>query len=181
MQPSIKILPNYTYEDYCLWEGRWEVIDGIAYAMSPAPVPRHQTISATLMAEFVNAIRKTNCKDCKVYNFIDFVIGEHTILQPDMLIVCKPINEKFLDFPPALVAEILSPSTAMKDRNNKFSIYQSQKIPYYLIIDIDKKQIEIYSLIDGKYELANFSEDGSFEFSFFDNCSASVSLAEIWN
>ncbi len=98
-----------------------------------------------------------------------------------MLVVCKPINEKFLDFPPALVAEILSPSTAMKDRNNKFSIYQSQKIPYYLIIDIDKKLIEIYSLINGKYELANFNEDKPFEFSFTDNCSASVSLSEIWN
>ena len=42
--------------------------------MSPAPVPRHQTISATLMAEVVIAIRKANCNDCKVYNFIDFVI-----------------------------------------------------------------------------------------------------------
>ncbi len=31
---AIKILPHYTYEDYCHWKGRWELIDGIPYAMS---------------------------------------------------------------------------------------------------------------------------------------------------
>jgi hypothetical protein len=34
---AVKLLPHYTYEDYCHWEGRWEVIDGISYAMIPAP------------------------------------------------------------------------------------------------------------------------------------------------
>ncbi|HSV11108.1 MAG TPA: hypothetical protein VLI68_10085 [Hanamia sp.] len=34
---AVKLLPHYTYEDYCHWEGRWEVIDGIPYAMIPAP------------------------------------------------------------------------------------------------------------------------------------------------
>jgi hypothetical protein len=27
-------VPNYRFEDYLAWEGRWELIDGIAYAMS---------------------------------------------------------------------------------------------------------------------------------------------------
>ncbi len=39
---AVKLLPYYTYEDYCRWEGRWELIDGIPFAMSPAPTPRHQ-------------------------------------------------------------------------------------------------------------------------------------------
>ena len=57
MGSAIKILPHYTYEDYCQWEGRWELIDGIPYAMSPAPTPHHQRIGANLITEFVNAIR----------------------------------------------------------------------------------------------------------------------------
>ncbi|MBN2825405.1 MAG: hypothetical protein JXQ76_08785 [Campylobacterales bacterium] len=32
---------RYTYEDYKEWEDRWELIDGVAYAMSPAPYPTH--------------------------------------------------------------------------------------------------------------------------------------------
>jgi hypothetical protein len=37
MSSSVKILPHYTYEDYCKWEGRWELINGIPHTMSPAP------------------------------------------------------------------------------------------------------------------------------------------------
>lgn len=44
MSSAIKILPHYTYEDYRQWERQWELIDGIPFAMSPAPTPRHQLI-----------------------------------------------------------------------------------------------------------------------------------------
>jgi hypothetical protein len=44
MAGAIKILPHYTYSDYEQWEGQWELIDGIPYAMSPLPVPKHQKI-----------------------------------------------------------------------------------------------------------------------------------------
>src|SRR5436190_426779 len=117
MSSAIKILPHYTYEDYRHWEGRWELIDGIPYAMSPAPIPLHQLVSANLIAMLYIALKKSNCKNCKVYDFIDIKVSEDTILQPDLSIVCKPITENFLDFPAALVVEILSPATALKDRN----------------------------------------------------------------
>ena len=38
-------LPNYTYDDYKNWEGNWEVIYGVPYAMSPAAMIKHQAIS----------------------------------------------------------------------------------------------------------------------------------------
>ena len=181
MHPAVKILPNYSYEDYCLWEGRWEVIDGIPYAMSPAPNPRHQMVAAALMGELRNSLKAANCKKCKVYDFIDYKVTEHTILQPDILIVCKPIEKNYLDFAPALVVEILSPATAMKDRNNKFTIYQSQKIPYYIIIDADKKEIEIYSMKDETYQRARFDADELYTFNFTNGCAAEVKMSEIWN
>ena len=127
MGNAVKILPHYTYEDYKQWEGRWELIEGVPYAMSPQPVPNHQRIAANLTSEFISALR--NCKKCAVYQPIDYKISEETILQPDMLIVCEPIYKKYLDFPPSLVVEILSPSTALKDRHTKFEIYQLQNIP----------------------------------------------------
>lgn len=34
-------LPYYTYDDYKSWEGRWELIHGIPYAMSPYPTLKH--------------------------------------------------------------------------------------------------------------------------------------------
>lgn len=58
MSSDIKILPHYTYDEYCQWEGRWELIEGIPYAMSPAPSPRHQWISANIKYELTGAIKK---------------------------------------------------------------------------------------------------------------------------
>ncbi len=49
MALSHKILPNYTYDDYSHWEGKWEIIEGIPYAMSPSPSPLHQRITAHLI------------------------------------------------------------------------------------------------------------------------------------
>lgn len=34
---TIQDIPHYTYQDYEKWEGDWELIRGIRYAMSPAP------------------------------------------------------------------------------------------------------------------------------------------------
>lgn len=181
MSSAIKILPHYTYEEYCQWEGRWEIIEGIPYAMSPAPSPRHQWISSNIKGEIRNSIKKSGCKICKVYDFIDIKVSEDTVLQPDAVVVCKEITNPFLDFPAALVVEILSPSTALKDRNNKFTIYQSQKIPYYIIIDVDKNEIEVYHLKEnGKYQLEKFSTDLPYTFYLDADCSADVVLDNIW-
>jgi hypothetical protein len=80
----VNILPHYTYEDYCLWEGRWEIIDGIPYAMSPAPSMRHQLITGNIIRELGNSVVDSKCcGNCKVYNFIDVKITEDTVVQPD--------------------------------------------------------------------------------------------------
>ena len=97
MSIAEKYRPYYTYEDYCQWEGRWELIGGMPYAMSPAPVPVHQSASVLLSFEFVKALK--NCKNCKLFQPLDWKIKEDTIVQPDLLIVCEKIEKKFLDFP----------------------------------------------------------------------------------
>lgn len=177
---AVKLLPYYTYDDYCHWEGRWELIDGIPFAMSPAPTPRHQWLVANIMFEFKSALKKSNCKNCKMYDFIDLKIDESTILQPDSSIVCKPITKKFLDFPPTLVVEILSPSTALKDRHTKFSIYEKFGIKYYMIVDEEKNEVEVYSLTDSKYALQPINTDSTFTFTLDDDCRIEILLRNIW-
>lgn len=181
MSSAIKILPYYTYEDYCKWEGRWEIIGGIPYAMSPAPSPRHQWVSSNIKYQLKDAIKKAGCKNCKVYDFIDIKVADDTVIQPDAIVVCKEITKGYLDFEAALVVEVLSPSTAMKDRNNKFYIYQSQKIPYYIIVDVDKNEIEIYHLDeDGKYQLDKTAPSGYYTFVMESGCEANVLITDIW-
>lgn len=174
MSIAEKYRPHYTYDDYRLWEGKWELIGGIPYAMSPAPNKRHQWIASRLTILFGNAL--FDCKQCKIYQPIDWKITEDTVVQPDLTIVCKPFNNiNFLDFPPSLVVEILSTSTAQKDRREKFELYESQEVKYYLIIDPSFKKAEVFELVNKKYKAATINHS-SFIFSIDDDCKADILL-----
>lgn len=178
MSIAAKYRPYYTYEDYCQREGRWELIEGMPYAMSPATVPDHQRVCVRLCLRLEQALE--HCKKYKVYLPIDWKITEDTIVQPDILVVCKPINKKFLDFAPVLVVEILSPSTASKDRGEKMELYQSQKVKYYLIVDPKFKKIEIYQFVNNQYHSVAINPDQhAFIFEEAD-CKLEVDLLNIW-
>lgn len=178
MSNAVKILPHYTYEDYVQWEGKWELIEGIPFAMSPAPTPRHQIIANTLGALFYLSMK--NCKQCKVAQAIDFKIAEDTVLQPDLSVLCRPANKKYIDFPPALVVEILSPSTSLKDRHTKYNLYQQQGIPFYLIVSPDTEETEVYALENGTYALKQKGGGFTYTFPFEHDCSAAIDFSEIW-
>lgn len=177
MSNAVRILPHYTFEDYKRWAGKWEIIYGLAYDMSPTPAPKHQKIASHLDRLFGNALDTVSCK-CTIYQPLDLKISEETILNPDLLIVCKPIEKLYLDFPPELVVEILSPSTRLKDLHSKFDIYENFGIKYYVIVDPDDQSIKVFFLSEsGKYEeLKTYP----YTFSFPDTCEISVELKKIW-
>jgi Uma2 family endonuclease len=180
MSSAEKILPHYTYKDYCQWEGRWEVIDGIPYAMSPAPTPKHQKVASKIKTRLTVAIENANCKECEVYDFMDYLIEEDTILQPDGLVVCGEIEKKYLDFAPKLVVEVLSPSTALKDRHTKFNIYKEKGVLYYLMANVEKDILEIYHLVNREYVLQSLNADGSYDFEYEKDCVAKTVLKTIF-
>ena len=147
--------------------------------MSPLLIPIHQKVNGNLYSNFEIALKKS-CKDCKAYLPIDWKIKESTILKPDLLIVCQKIEKKYLDFSPELVVEILSPSTAVKDRNIKKEIYLSQGVKYFLILDPQMKKIEIYEAVNNAYSPVSISPN-NFVFSFKDGCTADVDFGDIWD
>jgi Uma2 family endonuclease len=178
MSIAAKYRPYYTYEDYCQWEGNWELIEGMPYSMAPMPVPQHQIANGNLYTVFKNGLSK-GCNNCKVYLPIDWKIADHTVVQPDLLIVCDKIENKFLDFPPRLVTEILSPATASKDRGEKMELYQSQHVKYYLIVDPQFKKVEVYQYTDAQYKPVAINPD-RFTFHLHPDCNIEVELLDIW-
>ena len=100
-----RFIPHYTYTDYASWEGRWELIEGIAVAMSPMPNPFHQRIASNLSAHILQQLRDNNC-NCQVYQPIDVKIKEDTVVNPDLLVICEEIDGQYLDRPFPLVIEI---------------------------------------------------------------------------
>ncbi|MDP2875843.1 MAG: Uma2 family endonuclease, partial [Holophaga sp.] len=139
--------PGYTIEDWKTWEGRWELINGVPYDMTPAPSVEHQRVSVRLSAAIFNALedakRKNGGGDCEAFHApIDlFLPGEESVYQPDLLVVCDPakVSERGIEGVPDLVVEILSPSTGNKDMTRKRWSYEAAGIPEYLVVDPDER------------------------------------------
>jgi hypothetical protein len=56
---AVKPDVHYTLAEYRTWpdEERWELIDGIAYSMSPAPRSGHQRLVVNLLADIREHLR----------------------------------------------------------------------------------------------------------------------------
>jgi Uma2 family endonuclease len=178
MSIADKYRPQFSYEDYLVWEGRWELIDGMPYAISPAPAPGHQKVNGKLFSIF-DQLLQANCDKCEVFLPLDWKISENTVVQPDLLVVCREITKKILDFPPSLVVEILSPSTAYKDRHEKFELYEQEGVKYYIIVDPQFKKIEIFELQNGKYRLSTTAPN-DFSFCLEEGCMLTLNFDGIW-
>jgi len=60
-----------------------------------------------------------------------------------------------MEFPaPDFIAEVLSESTALRDRGVKFDDYADHGVAEYWIVDCDEASVEQYRLRDGVYQLA---------------------------
>jgi Uma2 family endonuclease len=171
-QPHI---PTYTYADYCLWEGDWELIDGHPYAMAPSPFGPHQIIISELLRQVGNELHRLGC-GYKVLSDLDWIINDKSVVRPDVMIVCGKKIEKHLEYAPVWVVEVLSPSTSFRDQIVKKELYADQGVRYYLVADTDNKTVVMYELINGEYKI---KPDAHFDLT--DQCSIDLDLETIMN
>jgi Uma2 family endonuclease len=89
---------RFTYADYRQWpdDERWELIDGVAYAMAPAPTISHQTMTGQLFRQIDQALDGSPCR--ALIAPVDVLLPAAneeddqatTVVQPDILVVCDP-------------------------------------------------------------------------------------------
>ena len=166
-----KIDKKYSYQDYISWndDERWEIINGEAYNMTPAPSVKHQSISRNISWTIAN--QKNKLKNCSFFEApTDVVFDEFNILQPDIFIVCEreKITEKNIQGAPELIIEIVSPATEIKDRKHKLKTYEKFGVREYIIIFPEREYLERYILKRGKYSAPEiFNWDEEFKFNVF--------------
>ncbi len=170
-------LPHYSYADYQQWKGDWELIEGIPYAMTPSPTVTHQRISQRITIELNECLKP--CSECESLFAIDWIISDDTVIEPDNLVICYPPREAFLTRPPVLIFEILSPSTAKKDRTIKYRLYQEQGVAYYCLVDPEEQVVQIHHLQQGRYELLAECQQELFDFDL-GVCRFSFDFSRIW-
>ncbi len=164
MPVALKRRRKFTYHDYLTWpdEERWELIDGEAYSMSPAPKTRHQRILWNLSRSIDN--QKEALKGCVPFMApTDVVLDEFNVVQPDLLVVCskKKITEDNIKGAPDLIVEITSPTTELKDRREKKALYEKFGVREYIIVFPEREYLERYILKNKKYgppEIFNWDE-----------------------
>jgi Uma2 family endonuclease len=169
MNLARKFNPVYTVEDYRHWDGDWELIEGVAIAMTPSPTGEHQQMGMSLANAFYSQIQGDDCRHCRVYYELDWIIDEHTVVRPDLMVVCGDPVTGFLEAAPTLAAEILSPASQVKDRTVKRDLYQAQHVPYYLIADPQTRQLEVLQLREGGYQ-PQPSQDGVWRLELHSDC-----------
>lgn len=171
--------PHYTYQDYKLWEGQWELIEGIPYAMSPAPSILHQSLSTKISWQLSNLLQE--CESCQALLPIDWKISDETVVQPDNLVVCgAQLAGQYLTQAPSLIFEILSPSTAHKDRHLKFELYEREAVKYYVIADPETNVAKLYQLnSEGRYIKKLDASKQTYSFDFGD-CQMDFDFSKIW-
>ena len=109
---------KFTRTDYLAWpeDERWEIIDGEAYCMTPAPSIRHQDIVINLATQLKQKLGGGPCRTFVAPT--DVVLSGYDVVQPDILVVCdkKKITDANVQGAPDLIIEVLSPYTSLKDK-----------------------------------------------------------------
>jgi len=160
---DIDLSQEYSYADYLQWtfEERLELIKGKIFKMSPAPSPVHQRVSAEIMRELSNFLKR---KPCAVYSAPFDVRLPHrskrdkdiiTVVQPDICVICDPakVDARGCLGAPDIIIEILSPGNSKKELKNKYEVYEESGVKEYWMIAPEMAAGFVYILNpDGRYE-----------------------------
>ena len=171
-------LPHYTYDDYKLWKGNWELYEGYPVAMSPAPMIIHQTLAGNIITQLNNSISE-ECYRCVTLGETDYKLADDTILRPDVVLICDEPNDAYITKAPEIIVEVISKSTAKNDENYKYDKYEAEKVKYYIIVYPDELYAKVYKLKDRKYDKqGDFSKE---TYAFKETlCKASVDFEKVF-
>lgn len=152
---------QHTYADYLSWpeDTRYELIDGIAYAMAPAPTLDHQDIAGEIYAQLHNALKGKPCRpfiapvDVRLPKTNEADAQTDTVVQPDVLVVCDPdkLDRRGVRGAPDFVVEVLSPATASHDHVLKRRAYERAGVQEYWLVHPNDRIVTIYQLVEGEY------------------------------
>lgn len=155
---------QFTIEEYLEYENaseeKHEYYQGEIFAMS-GPKVTHNIIAGNLFGEIQQKLKGRTCKpfnsDQRIY------IPQNTLFTyPDISIICGDIltkdNDEWNIINPAVLIEVLSPSTRNYDKGEKFGLYRDiASLKEYIIVDSEKVHIEVFRInATGHWELEEY-------------------------
>lgn len=176
---------RYTYADLLAWDDntRYELYDGQPVALA-SPSNAHQLISGELFRQLANYLVG---KRCKVYSApFDIRLFEEkddspkdvsVVVQPALSVICdsSKTDGHGCKGAPDMVVEVTSPSTARYDKLLKFNLYQRAGVWEYWIVDPAARVVSVFTLENGRYQVAAYGADSSIQVGVLDDCTIDLS------
>jgi len=163
MTQTVTAAPKkFTYGDYLTWpeEERWELINGVAYAMTPAPSVAHQRLVREILTQINVFLGGGPCEvfaapfDVRLPEAGEADADILTVVQPDLAVIYDPakLDQRGCRGAPEMIIEIISPSTAVKDQIHKVSLYEKHGVKEYWLVHPTDRLVTIRLLgADGRY------------------------------
>jgi len=146
---------------------RHELLDGV-HVVTPSPRLVHQRVLGTLWFGLMAGLQGR--PELELFSSpADIVLGPRTLVQPDLFVIridpAHPPAEWAEVGVPVLAIEVLSPTTAPRDRGAKRRIYQAAGVGEYWIVDPDARLVERWLPTDARPEILTerltWSSDGT--------------------
>ncbi|MEQ1681229.1 MAG: Uma2 family endonuclease [Nitrospira sp.] len=145
-----------TYHDYMLLPNdgkQYEILEGDLF-VTPSPVTRHQLIVGRFLHHLMTYL-ETHPIGTVFTAPYDVVLSDTDVVEPDLLLVLNnsraAITENNVQGPPDMILEVLSPSTAARDRELKRKRYERFGVQEYWMVDPSSNTLEILALTGGPY------------------------------
>jgi len=144
---------DWTYSEYARLPddgNRYEVLDG-EVLVTPAPTMHHQKVILRLAMNLLEYVERPG--HGWVFQDVDLLFATGHFLRPDLLVVSADAREGMTDRgmerPPALVVEVLSPSTRAVDVGKKPRRYLDFGVPEYWVVDPGEGVVRIWDQTTG--------------------------------
>ena len=153
-----------TYESYLKTpdDERYELLDGML-VMEPAPLTTHQYVLGNLHHAVRSFLDEHNLGEVYI-SPTDVVLSDTNVMQPDLLFVSAErahiVTRENIQGAPELVVEVLSPSTAERDKTLKLDLYARHGVKEYWLVDPNAKTVMVLLLGERGFEAVGTYREG---------------------
>ena len=159
-----------TYEDLLGLpdDTRGEILAG-QVVLTPAPLPKHSKTQRALGRFIGGPFDDDDGFDGPggwwIFIEVDIQLSTHDVVRPDLAgwrraRLPEPGEQRPIVVCPDWVCEVLSPSTAARDRVDKSQLYAAHGVDFYWLVDPDSRTLEAFHLTDGHWTLSGTFREG---------------------
>ena len=148
--------PQHTAEEYLTHADscRMELIGGRLYEM-PFPDGMDQQLAMRICSQLMQSLEDRGLPwTVQIFPF-HVRLDDHTVVQPDIMAFSTDPTQAFSERAggrPDLIVEVVSRSTALKDRHQKLYKYRAAGVREVWLVSPSDKEVEVYQFGDGKEE-----------------------------